>query len=430
MSEISAPSVLPGNERLRVWSDLALLGLGSMEMIWLAMWYQAAFQYETPLSWGAVWGVFFSIILVSYLLTRGLQAGKLKWRAKQGIFLGWILLAGFVSLKLVVFSLEPVSLGSLLVSPVRALTVSGSSGLPFIQLLTTVLLVLRGVALSHDVPGSRGALADFQLGLIALLIFGITYLPSNPDMSIAGLALYLFNGLLVMGATRISGVSNFRGGRLPKLGVPWLAGVLLAALALIGLGLLAGWFSSTQVVHFLVNVVLGLVGLLGMVAVVVFLPVFVAIIQAIGYIFQVLAGLFDGEMFKQLSQLAEQTTEFAAGLIERLEQVSNVARVVIPLVVLGAVILGTLLWLRLRELRLNLRGEEDEAGLGMGSLRGMFKALFRRPSGGRISSARRWLAAERVRRIYAELLHLSERLGVPRKAALTPLEFLPQLVGL
>jgi hypothetical protein len=41
--------------------------------------------------------------------------------------------------------------------------------------------------------------------------------------------------------------------------------------------------------------------------------------------------------------------------------------------------------------------------------------------------ARRRLAAARIRRIYAALLVLSEKLGRPRPAGRTPLEYLPQL---
>jgi hypothetical protein len=47
----------------------------------------------------------------------------------------------------------------------------------------------------------------------------------------------------------------------------------------------------------------------------------------------------------------------------------------------------------------------------------------------RLRQARRYLAAARIRRIYAMLLDMSARLDRPRPAARTPLEFLPELEG-
>jgi hypothetical protein len=48
----------------------------------------------------------------------------------------------------------------------------------------------------------------------------------------------------------------------------------------------------------------------------------------------------------------------------------------------------------------------------------------------RLRQARQYLAAARIRRIYAHLLALSAKLDLPRPAARTPLEFLPSLQGL
>jgi hypothetical protein len=48
----------------------------------------------------------------------------------------------------------------------------------------------------------------------------------------------------------------------------------------------------------------------------------------------------------------------------------------------------------------------------------------------RLRQARQYLAAARIRRIYARLLTLSAKLDLPRPAARTPLEFLPSLQAL
>jgi hypothetical protein len=55
--------------------------------------------------------------------------------------------------------------------------------------------------------------------------------------------------------------------------------------------------------------------------------------------------------------------------------------------------------------------------------RALADAVVLRRAGGR-------LAAARIRRLYAALLRLCDRLGKPRPAAQTPLEFLPQMIEL
>jgi hypothetical protein len=67
-----------------------------------------------------------------------------------------------------------------------------------------------------------------------------------------------------------------------------------------------------------------------------------------------------------------------------------------------------------------------------GMLRSAFRRGLRRLAGrlnqaGRLRQAEDWLAAARIRRIYARVLRLSASLDRPRPASRTPLEFLPNL---
>jgi hypothetical protein len=47
-----------------------------------------------------------------------------------------------------------------------------------------------------------------------------------------------------------------------------------------------------------------------------------------------------------------------------------------------------------------------------------------------LRDGQRWLAAAKIRRIYARLMELASKLGEPRPPAYTPLEFLPILENL
>ena len=65
-------------------------------------------------------------------------------------------------------------------------------------------------------------------------------------------------------------------------------------------------------------------------------------------------------------------------------------------------------------LRKSLQDRLRQIGDGLASLAGL-------------RHGQRSLAAARIRRIYAQLMEMSERLGDPRPVAQTPLEFLPTL---
>lgn len=74
-----------------------------------------------------------------------------------------------------------------------------------------------------------------------------------------------------------------------------------------------------------------------------------------------------------------------------------------------------------------------ESVLGPGDLRKVMRQLVQDALdslGRRLRPAQRYLAAARIRRIYAQLMDLSSDLNVPRPAAKTPLEFLPDLQSL
>jgi hypothetical protein len=110
---------------------------------------------------------------------------------------------------------------------------------------------------------------DFQLGLAAILLYGLLFIPLNPRTSAAGLFAYFFLGLLMMSAARISGVANFRGGRLARLGKGWIAGVLASAAAVIVVSLLLGLLASSYAGEILARVVLAILALIGLVIVII-----------------------------------------------------------------------------------------------------------------------------------------------------------------
>jgi hypothetical protein len=83
--------------------------------------------------------------------------------------------------------------------------------------------------------------------------------------------------------------------------------------------------------------------------------------------------------------------------------------------------------------------DQRESIIDSGDLLGMFRRAIRNRLNELSQSLRgrtnlrggqRWLAAAKIRRIYARLMELASKLGEPRPPAYTPLEFLPILENL
>jgi hypothetical protein len=93
--------------------------------------------------------------------------------------------------------------------------------------------------------------------------------------------------------------------------------------------------------------------------------------------------------------------------------------------IVAAVIIITLVIIRRQARKRHLVAEEDR--FATGSNRQTYTPGKMRKDRSGWLNPKRLLAAAQVRRIYAQLMDLCEKLGHARPAALTPLEFLPTL---
>ncbi len=418
----------PPEPLLRAWSETALLSRAGMEMTWVALWYAAAFERQVRIPWWGIWLALCGVTAGSYGLARLFNWARWPLRLRRGLFLLWIALCAFGTLKLILLRDVRTDLPYLLLAPVRSLTGADDSLLPFLHILFIPLLALRGVLLAGSPPDVRGSLLGLQTGLVALLLHGLIYLPTHPRMSAGGLFLFLFLGLVMMCAARIAGVTNFRGGRLARPSVGWAAGVLAGALAVVGAGLLLGRISAGSAGEIIAAVFLGILGLLGILLLMVFFPLLSWLVNLVILALQRLAGGFDTEFFENIKKGLAGFQTLAAGFFERILPALHMARILIPLLVLLGVVGLALLWLKLSELRLNARAEEETAQAPPADLLALLRRLARRlrPWGRRAAHPGRILAAARIRRVYGALMARCAGLGAPRKPWLTPLEFLPQ----
>jgi hypothetical protein len=256
--------------------------------------------------------------------------------------------------------------------------------------------------------------------------------------------LFLFAGLMAMGAARVSVISTLRGGRDNPFDRRWVAGLTISAAGAVGVAAwLGGEVSGGEgVIAFLPRFGMGLV--MG-VAFLLLTPLFVLLWWALYLIVGTLST--ENPLSESLSDLFNGLQGMASGLFAVLEpflgpfgrflaRFGLFAKVLILWGVVLLLALAVLLAIYIRDerrrrllleqlesirekglwksLRDSLRKGLEDAGR---SVVGLFDADRRR----------RLLAAARIRRIYARLMDLCEDLDTPRPPASTPLEFVPQL---
>lgn len=415
--------------RLRVWPEIANLSRASMEAIWISVWFYGIYAQEISISGPAVWAIFFLITAFTYLFSREMELRGVRTWLRRVWMSAWILASALISLKLILYANLPVSFKDLILSPEQALISQNGRPVAFWVVLLVTIMVLRGVILADSFPDTRTSLIDFQSGLMAFLIYGLIYLIGHPSLSAVGLFAYLLNGLVTMGATRICSVSTYRGGRIPRLGPTWLVGIFAAAAAVVAVGLLLGLVASSKVAHILVQV---FTWILAVIATLLFVILWPLLKLLIAFLISAAEGMKNLELFNTLKSLANlfgQVNDKVASAAEKLLPVFEFSRIAVPLAILALLIFAALAWLRLRNLTFKSRPEEDVSVMPPGSLLELIRKLAeeQKQRGFRLISPQRFLAAARIRRIYADLLFLSSRLGAPRKASLTPLEYLPHL---
>jgi hypothetical protein len=261
--------------------------------------------------------------------------------------------------------------------------------------------------------------------------------------------LFLFAGLLSMSSARISVISYLRGGQRIPFDKRWMIGMILIILVMIALSAeilnLAGGPGGNLLEKVVTWVIYALAILLSPV-----MFLFLELLLSLGRLINV------GAMIQALVELANRLQRMINELTKNIENSFEafklppfLARLVDsltltkPVILWGILILFVviiLMMVRSGVFRERAEGEaeferlDEQEGIidqlrkalrkGLGTMADNLEQALR------LRSARRDLAAARIRRIYAHLMHLSERLDQPRPASRTPLEFLPNLEAL
>jgi hypothetical protein len=411
--------------RLAVWAETAMVALILMECSWLTTWYAA--YYSWRVTWAGAFFVLAVIALVSHYLARAMDVWGWRPVIRRIVYTLWVLAALLASLKLLVYANQTVTFFELFTRPFWAVGPGGVDRGEFVHIVLIAGLALRGASLARNPVINNDFRASFIFGLLVLLIFGLVF-PHYPTQQ-TGFALYfyLFVSLIGLSAIRIARLSILRGGRLPDLNFFWLAGILLSVMVVVLIGILSGALMQGFVAQILAKIVVLLVQIVLLVCFVALMPLLFVLILLIPW----LASLFKLNNLNQVIENMQNLTKIAvqenSGQISKTADLIGQSRPFVLLAILAGILVIILIGLNWRSWRARLLGEGQSSSLNINpefKIPPILKNLGQRMN---LFNARRALAAERIRRIYAQLMILSAKLGVERPVAITPLEFLPQL---
>ncbi len=426
MTETPAP--LRNQNALWLWSETAVLSVLLAELSWLSLWYE---KLAVPVvHWAISLFMLASLFVTSYIIARILDSLEITVIARRFLYIGWTLVAVFLSMSLLVFETPPASLGALIFSPFTELAQNNPDLREIWHTLVLLIIVYRGLLLARRRVNQFDAVSSFQAGLLMFVLYSLGSAWDDTPLSTRRygfLYAFLFFGLISLITARISRISELRGGRLPPFGKRWALNTTIISLAVVGLALFAAWFMGTQAGAIVTALTIFLLTILTGAVLLIFSPLLTALINGLprfGDLFsdpqinRVISNLQTNMESFAVTQQEENATQF-----KELFQAGQIA--VVALVVAGILAL-IFIAVRSERRRMSLTAEdnlsEDPAA---GAQDQPQKPTKNR--GSRRGSARQYVGAARIRYVYHQLQNLGARLDTPRANAWTPLEYLPRL---
>jgi hypothetical protein len=426
--------------KIRYWREMAIISLMVMELSWVVPWYRSL----TPATYAAtIWRVFFvllGIILLANLSTRLMNFLNLKLNIRRAVTMVLLVLSIFIGLQLLLYETEPLQFDALFNRPFRAFSdVRGLIPDEFLVIVVVLVVYWRGLSLASKYIDPMTVRSNFYLGLgmfVAYILVNTLITGETP-----GPMLYTFfvASLLAMGAARIFTITQLRGGARNPFDLRWFLGILVTTLVIVGLAGLIAWFASDRT---------SIIGGIGGLAMGIFGVILLVLITPLIFIIERLAASLPqaSGAAQSLIDILEDLRNTFGGIANNLFSFFNIpsllnwVQMLKPILLWGfviaislAIIFSISRWL-INERRSELDEREgiiergDVLGLLRRAIQDRLDALGQSLRGRtRLRPGQRWLAAAKIRRIYARMMDLAVKLGVPRPPASTPLEFQPVL---
>ncbi|MES0361697.1 MAG: DUF4129 domain-containing protein [Anaerolineales bacterium] len=434
--------------RFNPWREIALFSLIIMELSFAVLWYRVLLSFWVRITYLRVFVVFGGILFISFILTRLMNYIGLKTKIQRIVLFILLIVSLWVGLNTLLYPSDWQGLWGIIVRLFNSFS-NTNSYVPaeFVLMLIIIFVIWRGVSLARKRIDPERFLSSFRIGIVFLFAFGISFgLTENTSLSI--LYLFLFFSLLGLSVARISALGRLRGGHSIYFDRRWLIGIALAIMVILSITIIAANLVNGQELGIEIDLfgwILFVLTLLISPFVWVALYLFSAldqwihfdrILQSLSELFIRLQSVFQG--FLEILDSIKGALDFSS-VINFIETLKSVRPIILWIVILLVVFLFLRSLVRYflnesKEVEEEYQSISDQEDL-LGLLRAALRKGIRRMTSGleqvfNLDSARKFLMAARIRRVYARLLDLSDKLGNPRPLSSTPLEFLPSLENL
>ncbi len=411
-----------------LWSEISALTLSLGEITFATILFCTLFNRPMEYFEMGVW--LFTLGFGTYIIGR--LSGYFFSKRWQLLLLNliWIVLALILFSQFVLFAHNNQGLWSMLVTSFLNLSKQPVLQSLLWQLVFVVLLLRRGFTLASSMSNSWRAIRSFQLGMLVFFFFGFTTTWDNFLPNLAPFLLYLLFAITSLTSARLASIINLSNHKISGLKRSWFAWIFALTLVLIILGSSIGWLTGVAFVSF-TNWLLRIAYGMGVSLLVLFFSPLIALIgMLLPWLDRWLKsltnksfGLEQLQFFQSLNKPDPVKAALANDLINQILTIMLIAALLVTSII---VIIGA----RRRALRNRLKDSDDLVSRAIERKLGRAPRMIPGLLSSRLASARRWLAAARIRRIYQNLMEYCQKLDNPRLPAFTPHEFLPQLFSL
>ncbi len=419
------PPVVAEPERLRIWQRISVISMLTALSFTAMSWYLFSYaERATPL---AVAVAAITLALGSYAASAALRRSRIPRWPRRILFFFLVLAGLYGSYKLLLLPSVPIGFFDLLARPVQSFSFLTIDQAEIWHFLIWVFLIWAATLYAVVPVDIDRSLAVFQLNIFIFILYTFSTLGTASLQPLLLFFGFLFFSLVSLSTARIASVGLEKGGRLPKLSALWLAGIPAAALIFVLLALTGGWVSANALSPAFRVIVMVLLGLAILIIGILTIPI-IMLISALVPGFMDLIRQFFKNVIDNSQITALQQSISSGSVTENLFNFINSGTAMGLGLLLVLLVALTVFNLQRKGRADSALAEDSELALRFAS--NLVPALSM-PRPPRNSPAfLNWLAAEKIRRIYIQLLELCFRLDLQREDAWTPQEYMVQMYSI
>lgn len=409
---------------LRTWNARAELRralLAAMESCWL---YAIVLTLGTLANFPRVISPFgiFLVYMIGLYVGRLLPRSKRAWNVLQWLTVAFALLAIFVAMRVGFYTdAGLLDLRWLPTYLMRVMTIFERVTAEEISTIVLIVTFVRALGFAQRPLTLWVVGFQFRLGIVFFFFTAFVSAFTRPVNFAFWIFMYFAFSLVGISLARIE-----EAGREQSLGVKWALVIVTAIAASLLVGFAATQFLTLDAVNGLFVFLSPLILVLQVIITILALPFLVLFEALFKFISPYLRDFMNllGSVIPRLNFSNQQPPALVNEAVRQLENLIPYFRLLGVIAVMLAV--G---WWIARTLNRRVKWREDEMfEREMLDARGSAE-VEKRKRQRRTRPRPRELHAENIRRIYAALLAQAEALGLKRREAETPLEFLPRLTG-